>query len=69
MKINKAGLVNAMGVCGTNARSKHKRVKVCIHQRMVDSHINAKGEPSWNLVCRECGAVIPETGSLNSPIG
>ena len=44
-----------------NATSKSKLAKVCVHQRVVDSHFNGKGQPSGNLVCRECGAVIPDS--------
>lgn len=55
MNAEKAGRVN-----GLNATSKTKKAKVCIHQRMVEGHYNEKGEPSGNLVCRECAAVIPD---------
>ena len=34
--------------------------KVCIHQRVVDHHYNDEGIATGNLVCRECGAVIPD---------
>lgn len=42
-----------------NGTSKHKKKKVCVHQRMVDYHFNEKGQATGNVVCRECGAVIP----------
>jgi ribosomal protein L40E len=32
----------------------------CTHQRIVDSHFDASGKRTGNLVCRECGAVIPD---------
>lgn len=52
MNTHKAGKVNGS--------SKSNLPKVCVHQRVVDSHFNGKGKPSGNLVCRECGAVIPD---------
>ena len=52
MNADKAGRVN-----GT---SKPKKSKVCVHQRMVDCHYNEKGNPTGNVVCRECGSVIPD---------
>jgi ribosomal protein L40E len=32
----------------------------CTHQRIVDVHVDASGRRTENVVCRECGAVIPE---------
>jgi hypothetical protein len=55
MDVDKVGRVN-----GINGTSKTKKAKVCVHQRMVDYHYNEKAQPSGNLVCRECGAVIPD---------
>jgi len=55
MNAEKAGCVN-----GINRTSKTKKGKVCVHQRMVGYHYNEKAQPSGNLVCRECGAVIPD---------
>ncbi|MDH5563645.1 MAG: hypothetical protein OEY91_08505 [Nitrospirota bacterium] len=60
MNTNKSGLLHGMAVNETHEKSKHKKLKVCVHQRMVDSHFNAKGLPSGNFVCRECGEVIPD---------
>lgn len=55
MNAEKAGRVN--GIKGT---SKPKKARVCVHQRMLDYHYNEKAQPSGNLVCRECGVVIPD---------
>jgi len=52
MKTKKAGQFNG--------NAKPQKLKVCVHQRMVSGHVNGKGQPSGNLVCRECGAVIPD---------
>jgi hypothetical protein len=57
MKTNKAGQING--------NSKHENVKVCVHQRMVGSHFNGKGQPSGNLVCRECGTVILDPAKVS----
>jgi len=43
-----------------NGKTYPKKTKVCVHQRMVDCHYNEKGKPTGNVVCRECGAVIPD---------
>jgi hypothetical protein len=43
-----------------NRKSSPIRAKDCVHQRMVDGHYNEKGKPTGNVVCRECGAVIPD---------
>ena len=56
MDADKAGHVN-----GT---SKPNKVKVCVHQCMVDFHYNEKAHPSGNLVCRECGAMIPDPAKV-----
>jgi hypothetical protein len=56
MNANKAGQLNGNSI--TN------KVKVCVHQRMVNNHFNGKGQPSGNLVCRECGAVIPDPAKV-----
>ena len=56
MNATKAGLVN-----GT---FKPKKARVCVHQRIVDYHFNGEGQPSGNLVCRECGAVIPDPAKV-----
>ena len=56
MDADKAGHVN-----GT---SKPNKVKVCVHQRMVDYHFNEKDQATGNVVCRECGAVIPDTAKV-----
>jgi len=52
MNANKAGRVNGKAFL--------KKEKDCVHQRMVDCHYNEKDQPSGNVVCRECGAVIPD---------
>ena len=59
MNAEKARRVN--GLKGT---SKLKKTRVCVHQRMLDYHFNEKAQPSGNLVCRECGAVIPDPGKV-----
>lgn len=55
MNAGKAGCVNE--IKGT---FKPKKGVVCVHQRMLGYHYNEKSQPSGNLVCRECGAVIPD---------
>jgi hypothetical protein len=36
--------------------------RVCHHARIVDSLVSKTGRRDGKLVCRECGAVIPEPG-------
>jgi hypothetical protein len=55
MNAEKADYVN-----GQKGTSKPKAGKACVHQRMLDYHYNEKAQPSGNLMCRECGAVIPD---------
>jgi hypothetical protein len=55
MNADKAGRVN-----GINGTSPPTKVTGCVHQRMVDCHYNEKGQLTGNVVCRECGAVIPD---------
>jgi len=31
---------------------------------MLDYHYNEKAQPSGNLVCRECGSVIPDPAKV-----
>ena len=57
--VEKAGCVN-----GKKGISKLKRARACVHQRMLDYHYNEKAQPSGNLVCRECGAVIPDPAKV-----
>ena len=45
---------------GINGISKPSKAKGCVHQRMVESHFNESGQATRNVVCRECGAVIPD---------
>lgn len=52
MKSDEAGRVNGI--------RKNGKSEICAHQRMVDNHYNAQGKKTGNLVCRECGEVIPE---------
>ena len=59
MNATKVGRVN--GIKGT---SKPKKARLCVHQRMLDWHYNEKARPSGNLVCRECGAVIPDLAKV-----
>ena len=59
MKATKAAYVN-----GINRTSTPTKAKVCVHQRMVDYHYDEKAQPSGNLVCRECGAAIPDPVKL-----
>ena len=47
-----------------NGTSKPKVARVCVHQRMLDYHYNEKAQPSGNLVCRECGAVISDPAKV-----
>ena len=53
--VEKAGCVN-----GKKEISKPKTARACVHQRMLDHHYNEKAQPSGNLVCRECGALLPD---------
>ena len=55
MNAEKAGRIN--GMKGTTTPT---RAKGCVHHRMVNYHYNENAQPSGNLVCRECGAVIPD---------
>jgi len=55
MKTSKAVRVNGMNKISTPTKAKG-----CVHQRMVDYQYNEHAQPSGNLVCRECGAVIPD---------
>jgi hypothetical protein len=57
MKAYESGHVN--GKNGTS-KPKLKKVKVCVHQRVLGPHFNEEGQASGNLVCRECGAVVPD---------
>ena len=59
MNADKAGQVK-----GLNGISKPLKAKVCVHQRMVSYHYNENAQPSGNLVCRECGAVIPDPAKI-----
>ncbi|MGV7229021.1 MAG: hypothetical protein ACQ9IQ_10230 [Nitrospirales bacterium] len=59
MNAEKAGYVN-----GKKGTFKPKVARVCVHQRMLDYHYNEKAQPSGNLVCRECGAVIPDPANV-----
>ena len=52
--------MNADKVGRVNGKTYLNKTTVCVHQRMVDSHYNEKGKPTENVVCRECGAVIPD---------
>ena len=58
--------VMARRVNGTKNTSKPKRGKVCVHQRMVSSQYNEKGQVTGNVICRECGAVIPSSQKIFS---
>jgi len=55
MNSHKGGHVN-----GEKGTSKPKKAKVCVHQRVLGRHFNEEGQASGNLVCRECGAVVPD---------
>ena len=57
--VEKARCVN-----GKKGTSKSKTARACVHQRMLDYHYNEKAQPSGNLVCRECGAVIPDPANV-----
>ena len=59
MNAEKAGYVN-----GKKGISKPKVARACVHQRMVDYHYNEKSQPSGNLVCRECGTMIPDPAKV-----
>lgn len=52
MNADKAGRING--------KTYPKKEKGCVHQRMVECHYNEKGQRTKNVVCRECGAVIPD---------
>jgi len=51
-------------VNGIKGISKLKKAKSCVHQRMLDWHYNENAQPSGNLVCCECGAVIPDPAKV-----
>jgi len=59
MNAVKAGRVN-----GRDKTSKPKRANRCVHQRMVEPEFNEKGLTTRNVVCRECGAVIPDPAKV-----
>lgn len=44
---------------GINGIAKPSKPKGCVHQRMVESHLNENGQATGNVVCLECGAVLP----------
>jgi hypothetical protein len=52
--------MNSIKAGHINGVFKPKKEKVCVHQRVVDYHYNDRGKPTGNVVCRECGAVIPD---------
>jgi hypothetical protein len=52
--------MNADNAGRINGKSYANKTKVCVHQRMVNCHYNEKGKPTGNVVCWECGAVIPD---------
>jgi hypothetical protein len=52
MNVVKAGRVNGL--------SKSHKKKVCAHQRVVENYFTDKGQPTGKVMCRECGAVIPD---------
>ncbi len=52
--------MNAEKAGRINRKTYPKEEKGCVHQRMVDCHYNEKGQLTGNVVCRECGAVIPD---------
>ena len=54
----------AVYVNGKKGTPKPKGARVCVHQRMLDYHYNEKAQPSGNLLCRECGAVIPDSANV-----
>jgi hypothetical protein len=56
--------MNATKAGRVNGKSNPKKARLCVHQRMVDYHYNEKSQPSGNLVCRECGAVIPDPAKV-----
>ena len=51
-------------VNGIKETSKLKKARVCVHQRMLDWHYNEKAQPTGNLVCCECGAVLPDPAKV-----
>jgi len=51
----------SMKVGHVNGKAKPKRKNVCMHGRVVDYHYNDKGQATGNVVCRECGAIIPDS--------
>ena len=55
MKTSKTARVNGMNRTPTQTKAKG-----CVHQCLVDYQYNEHAQPSGNLVCRECGAVIPD---------
>ena len=62
MKADKAGRMKEV-----NGMSKPTTVKRrCVHGRMVEYHFNEKFQRTGNLVCRECGAVIPDPAKMLS---
>ncbi len=56
MKADKAGRING--------KAKPKKAKVCVHGRMVDYHYDDQGQPTGNVVCLECRAIIPDPANV-----
>jgi hypothetical protein len=64
MNCKGATFMNSTKAGRINGKSTPKKTRICVHQRMVDYHYNEKSQPSGNLVCRECGAVIPDPAKV-----
>ena len=52
--------MDAIKVGQVKGISKPHKKTVCAHQRVVENYFTDKGQPTGNVVCRECGAVIPD---------
>jgi hypothetical protein len=61
MNVEGALSMNAGKAGRVNGKTYLKKEKACVHQRMVECHYNEKGKLTGNVVCRECGAVIPDS--------
>ncbi len=60
MNADQAGRIN-----GLSRTSKPQKVKVCVHGRMVDYYYDDQGQATGNVVCLECGAVIPDPAHMS----
>ena len=61
----KGGIImNADKAGRIKGKAKSKRKKVCGHGRMVNDHYDDQSQTTGNVVCLECGAVIPDLAKV-----